>query len=740
MAAVIGSVVAVPIAIPSASAALVRGIHQAAGAALTNPGHPSGPGSHCNFDPSNCLLPFPDDWWTEPDSSTLTGLRVDIPQSAMPSNDVSLPISSRPYNDLDGFSPGATLELHVPGLDTEQAFDANHIVTDTDIETYLDPDQEVLVFDAATGQRWPIWAEVDVTSNDPSRTLLMIHPAVNFSNDTRYIVVLRNLHTVSGQTIAPPASFVPYLDGTAPASDPRAAHIKELLYELAADGVSPSSLYLTWDFTVASQADISDSLLSMRNRAFSELGDNDLADGVVQGHSPSFTVESVQDRLPSQDADIAREVVLNVTVPCFIWPTCSLTPTPLTAPGGALAPLVNEVDQLDPGANLNEGIPDVGTGRFIEQDPSSPYSAALQNPVSYQARLICNIPRAAYVHPARISLYGHGLFGTPYEIDASDVEDMSERHDIVYCATDWLGMAEGDIPNALVALLDLSHFPSLIDRVQQGLLDQLICGRALIAPGGIWTNPAFQSAGHPIYDPSHLYYDGNSQGGIYGGTLLAISPDIRRGVLGVPGMDFSVLVYRSSDFVAAPGSFSYETPYELAYPDPETRLIGLDLVQMLWDRADPDGFIAHLTTDPLPDTPTHQVLIQMAFGDHQVTNIMTETEARTIGIPIVWPALLAGRSSEVVPYWGLAHLSTFPFDGSAIVVFDSGPVRSVNGQIQGTGPPPATDVPVTQGDDPHEDPRATVCGQQQKSDFLQPNGVVTDPCGGPPYFSAGYQG
>ena len=45
-------------------------------------------------------------------------------------------------------------------------------------------------------------------------------------------------------------------------------------------------------------------------------------------------------------------------------------------------------------------------------------------------------------------------------------------------------------------------------------------------------------------------YDGNSQGGIYGGTVCAVSIDVRRCALGVPGMDYPVLLPRSSDYVA----------------------------------------------------------------------------------------------------------------------------------------------------------------------------------------------
>ena len=51
-------------------------------------------------------------------------------------------------------------------------------------------------------------------------------------------------------------------------------------------------------------------------------------------------------------------------------------------------------------------------------------------------------PRPA--HPARISLYGHGLLGSHSEVEAGNVEAMATEHNTVFCATDWWGLAEGD--------------------------------------------------------------------------------------------------------------------------------------------------------------------------------------------------------------------------------------------------------------------------------------------------------
>lgn len=76
---------------------------------------------------------------------------------------------------------------------------------------------------------------------------------------------------------------------------------------------------------------------------------------------------------------------------------------------------------------------------------------------------------------------------------------------------------------------------------------------------------------------------------------------------------------------------------------------------MVWDRGEPNGYAQHMTRDPLPNTPAHRVLIEMAFGDHQVANVTTEVMARTIGARLRRPALDPGRSLDAIPQFGEAQ-------------------------------------------------------------------------------------
>ena len=131
---------------------------------------------------------------------------------------------------------------------------------------------------------------------------------------------------------------------------------------------------------------------------------------------------------------------------------------------------------------------------------------------------------------------------------------MANEHNFVFCATKWIGMADEDIGTAIGILGEFSNFPKLTDRLQQSMVNQLFLARLMIHPSGFVANPAFQDAsGNPVIDTSDVFYDGNSQGGIFGGTVMSVAQDITRGVLGVPGMNYSLLLTRSTDFALYAG-------------------------------------------------------------------------------------------------------------------------------------------------------------------------------------------
>ena len=185
----------------------------------------------------------------------------------------------------------------------------------------------------------------------------------------------------------------------------------------------------------------------------------------------------------------------------------------------------------------------------------------------------------------------------------------------------------------------------------------------------------------------------------------------------------NVLVQRSTDF--AP----FGAILTSAYPDNSMYTVTLDLVQQLWDRGDPDGYAEQMTSHPLPDTPSHTVLMQIAYGDHQVSNYAAAVEARTIGARYHAPALnlKTNRARDRHLFYGIPAIGHYPFKGSAIVIWDAG-----QGQVQ--PPPVANRAPAdtSKNHDPHEFVRSSPRARVQKSDFLRASGAVLDVCGGKP--------
>jgi hypothetical protein len=652
---------------------------------------------------SECMLPFPDDYYTKADPTSPTGRRIDFRELAMPKNAAGAPIEAAPYHAGDGFSPGSVITLKIPGVETVADVNATGAVPINHLGRYRLTKAPVVVIDTSTGKRWPIWVEIDSTVA-AAKANVEIHPAVNFRSGHRYIVALRNLVNAKKEHLQAPEGFRFYRDSL-PSSEEkinaRRAHFEELFGKVKAAGMKRSSLYLAWDFTVASDQNNTGRELFMRNTAFSALGDNNLANGIVEGSSPTFTVTKVENE--PNPGEIARLVKGDLVVPCFLFPSC--------APGGTMV--------LSP-----EGNP-------------------TQNGV-WTANFECIIPAVATTgaaESARPSLYGHGLFGSASEVTSGPQRSLSQAHDIVQCATDEIGMAETDLGSAIAATQNLSQFPKLTDRLQQGLLDELYLGRAMISPSGFATNAAFHQDGTlstpSVLDIHHLYYNGNSQGGIMGGALTAVSPDFTRASLGVPAMNYSVLLPRSVDFD------QFAALLYPAYPDEEARPLIFDIIQLLWDRGEPDGYAERMTSNPLPDTPPHRVLLDAAFGDHQVSDYQAEVEARTIGAKGHGPVLFAGRWPQNEPLWKVPILKRYPYGGSAIYIWDGGPIRETSpgsGSFVGTEPPPLENLPNRTGQDPHSLPRATPAEQQLVSDFFEGAIQTRDNCNEGPCYSDGFTG
>jgi len=609
----------------------------------------------------NCLFPYPSSHYTRDDASTPTGRRLDYRLLAMPANASGVHINPQAWNDqLDGFSPGTMMLVNFPqGVDVA----LSNLNTWQNYLPSVNPvTSPTILLDYDTGELVEHFAEVDVSIAPgnvpvaPPNQALIIRPGRRLENNARYIVALRNLVAVGNTPIQPEAAFKALRDGMPSgnhAVETRRPAFETIFAKLDAAGVARGNLLLAWEFNTASDAAIESWLLHMRNETLQQLGPN----------APPFTVTSVVEN--PNPGQICRRVSGTYQVPLY------------TTFDGAGSVLKIGLD----GNPQQNGI------------VNAPFTAIIPCSLS-------TVPQAG-----RPMVYGHGLLGTGAgEVASSHLRNLSQTYGFVVAATDWQGMSNADVGNILTITGDLTNFRQLSERLHQGILNTLVLAHLMGAPDGFAADPNFIYAGVPVIDTSEVFYYGNSQGGILGGSFMSLSTEVTRGVLGVPAANFSTLLQRSIDFDP------YFILIRLAYPNDLNRMLTYPLIQQLWDKSEPNGWYHHTLSDPLPGTPAHKVLVHMATSDEEVSNVATEIMVRSMGIPQVSPV--------VTSYYNIPELAA-PFDGSAMVESDGGFPPIPIGNI----PPPDNNA--------HGPMRARPPIQAQIDQFLRTGGNVQNFCVGP---------
>jgi hypothetical protein len=606
--------------------------------------------------PTMCGMPFPSSVYLVADPAMVTGYHVYLPPTVVPPSTTGAVSDTSLFLRSDGFSPGSDAIVHLPGATKAGLPDPDHIADS------LAADSPTILLDATTNTRVAHWAEIDQRSQ-PEGTpeedtfenpkALLIRPVKRLEDAHRYIVAVRHVRDSAGNLIAPSPVFRALRDGQGSRLSTvlmRRAQYADIFAKLEAAGIPRSDLQIAWDYTTASQANNTRWLLAMRDRAFAELGD---------GASP-YVIDSV-DQNPSEH--IALRIKGRITVPLYL-------------------------DSNMPGARMSfgaDGMPvQHGTGEF-------PFTVA--------------IPKSAAAGAKDLMHVGHGLFGAQNIVDDSRLTLLADQEGFVLLALDWLGLSSPDLAILGNELLtgDLSRFATVPERGMQAMLNNLLALR--MVRRALAKDPATFLDGHATISTDKVYYWGASLGGIYGSTYMALTTDIQRGVLGVPGQGFNLMLPRSrlyDNFLLAIG-LAFDKDARPLFP------VFLSFAQMLWDRVDPTGFTQHIITDPLPGTPTHQVFIISSVGDQQVPNVSTHLMARTIGLPQLAPAYR--------PIYGLETM-TGPITGSALLEIDFG-----------LPPVPLVNLPNRQGTDPHDGPWGLPKVHEMMGRFLR-TGEIVNLCDG----------
>ena len=612
------------------------------------------------MDPALCALPYPSSYF-QVAANTESGVQNAYTATALPINRDGVVLEPDLLNRYDGVSTFTPMLTYLPG-----ATGAGLIRWD-DPEAYLADDARTVVLDTVTGERVPHFAEIDATADSDGERLLLLHPLVPLEHARRYVVAVRGVVDAGGAAIeASPAFTAVRDDGAAPGvseADLRRAYYADHIFApLEAAGVGRGDLQIAWDFTTSSLGSSLGRALAVRDDALARTGDLGPTTYVID------TVEDSDCADPAQT--IARTLTGRVTVPRY---------TRSDAPG------------LD--ARLVDGV-----------DGRPTYQGDTES--SFLLRIPCSLAQDPG-DGGMVLQYGHGLLGSYDEARGDYLAAMANENRWVLLAQDWKGMSDQDAGYVTLMLAtDLSDFEIIPDRGIQGL-SELILGLRFVR-NTLAADPLVQYGGRSVIDPTRAGYYGNSQGGILGAAYLALSPDLERGVLGVPGAPYSLLLSRSADFDP------FFLLFDQKYLDDRDRALLLAIIQTAWDPAEPAGYARHLTADPLPGSPAKTVLLQAALGDAQVTTIGAEVMARSFGANTVAP--------ETQPVFGVPEREA-PFVGSALVEW----------RYTDVAPIPLENVPPDTSGDTHECPRREPAAQAQLAHFLEVGEVIqtcTGPCEG----------
>jgi predicted esterase len=437
----------------------------------------------------------------------------------------------------------------------------------------------------------------------------------------------------------------------------------DVLDALDAAGFAKTDLVLAWDFTVASDDFLHREMIAARDRAVAAIANHPLAYTITGDHQPD-----------PDNANIARYITGTLDAPLFL--------------------------------NTAEyGVDGTTTVRDADGLP------VVQG--FYQIPFAAVVPACAYTSatPVPMIIYGHGLLGDSTEVDCCGVPPVAVDLCMVIVGTDMRGMSENDTGAVAAALNDATKADQVFEVLEQGIANHVVLAQAMRTTFAQTLFVDAAQSNKVLVDPTRVYYWGLSQGGIFGASVMAYEPTITRGVLGSGAANYSFLLDRSADWP------KYRMVLNGAYADPLDDELLLGLMQMRWDKTEPSGIANSVLSGTATGVPPKQLLMQIAFGDEQVSDYAAYWEARTMNAPVL--------TTSVTSPWGLAALDPSQPVTAGLVVYDCG-----------APPPPLTNTappkepcPMAGTQELHDLPAHVAAGRRQMKDFYE-TGQIVNECAG----------
>ena len=609
---------------------------------------PMGEPTDCDpLDPSRCALPWPSQLFTE-EADTPTGLQVKLGATTLPVDDAGNSIDPADWNAKDGFSTVGPMMAFLGDVDPAS------LVPVTDIGASLLDGASSILLDLETGEKVPHWVEVDALS-EPGQQLLLMRPALPLRHGARYAVAFRNVRLNSGGPAEPSEGFELLRSGKrtelADVASRQDRFDDDVFPALAEAGFERDTLQLAWDFPTVSRATSLGPSFAMRDDALTRVAD-----------APAVTIIDVGDVDCSvEGTHVGRRIRGSVSVPLYL-------------------------DSTEAG------------GRLVLDEAGLPVFQGMTD-VAFTVRIPCSVLTGG--KSATTYQFGHGLFTSQDEILQDWHAEMLHEQELVVFATDWWGMARGDLTTvAGIIDEDRSDFGTIPDRLRQSHVNAHIMRVA--ARTTLLDEPSMQADGVPFIDAEDIHFYGISMGTVIGSAYVAQSTELERAAMSVPGAPFSLLLPRSVNF----------TPFldilREDFSDERDPLLLVGAYQMLWEPSEGAGWLNELASPP-EGTRKKTLLLQPGLHDSQVSPLAAHMIARAVGAHSIEPAVRG--------IWGIEE-APGGTSGSAIMEFAYTDVPEVTPEA---APPPREF-------DTHQCPRREQRGQDQIGTFFR-TGAIEAVCG-----------
>lgn len=575
---------------------------------------------------SVCAHPFPSMFYMQPDEGTATGWRTRYNTEIMPANIEGDVQTLLDFLDDDGVANVTPFVTVIEG----GRVDPDIFSTPHDPAPSMMPDAPVQIFDLDTGERVPVWTEVERRGESPDQRPLIIRPLKAMSYGHRVAVVITDsVRFEDGSTPEPTAAFAALRDGT-PTEDVgvefRREAFEEMFTAVEAAGVPRDKIILAWQAVVISDAEAKGPLPAMVQIA------------TAAAETEPFAYEIAG--CISDDADMRPEL------------GCALDQSAL--------PIEDETEWIN---TEDDGYPLWDADwRRIYGTVELPWFLDENNRVvldeaglpviqgTRPAKFVVQIPdsaRGAAPGTVPIVTFGHGLLARPQDYIADDLStagqiQLADKMGAIFVGTYWLGLSGDDLNLAAGVAVDLSTAPAFSDILSQGMVNQILMTpfvRRVLSQDDLLQTPDGEGS---LVHPEHAMYTGISQGGIFGTTFMALSPYIKTGVQHVPTAGYSHALPHSAQFGA------FQMIIDNVAPDMNDQAMLFTLLQRVFDAADPINYMHNIAAEPLTDLGAKENIWQCAIGDVDAPWYGCEMMIRSAGFPQLGPTVREVYGVEVV--------------------------------------------------------------------------------------------